>query len=224
MVRRSTWMVLGIFVILVLGVLIWQHYGKTGESVEPTPTVKVTSLVLDLGVRNIARFTITGVNGESISFERDSNNVWVVFGQPAELADSTQIETVVSSLIFLTVNTTLTPQPSLDSMGLDNPSYIITLFLDDGEQIALYVGNLTPTGTGYYTRVDDDPAVVVGKIDMDAVVNMLKIPPLAATYTPTVTPTETPTATMTVTDTPTATFTSTPEATPETEVTITPTP
>lgn len=223
MVRRSTWIVLGVFVALVLSVFLWQRYGKPEEAVEPTPTLKVFSLVFNLGSQTITSFSIEGADGTLITFGRDpASDAWIVVDQPAELADSTQIETVASSLAFMTVNSILSTQPPLDSMGLDKPAYTITLYLDNGGQNVLYVGNLTPTGSGYYARVDDDPAVVVGKIDMDAILNLHKAPPLAATYTPTVTSTATMTATNTSTAIPT--LTSTPEETPEPEMTTTPTP
>jgi hypothetical protein len=220
MLQRSTWIVLGIFALLVLGVFLWQRFGKVDEPVEPTPTVTVVNeMVYDLGEQSIAGFNIVGVDGLSISFERDPVSItWIVKDQPAELADSTQIETAVGKLSFLLIDTKLTTQPPLDSMGLDQPTYMITLILSNGEQIVLNVGDLTPTGTGYYVRVDNNPAVVVAKTDLDSVINLLKTPPLAATYTPTVT--------MTTTSTPTSTktVTSTPQATSEPEVATTPTP
>ena len=103
-------------------------------------------------------------------------------------------------------------------MGLDQPTYTITLLLSNGKQIGLYVGDQTPTGTGYYARADNAQAVVVAKTELDKVINLLKTPPLAATYTPTMT--------MTTTSTPTATKTATktPETTSEPGETITPTP
>ena len=227
MIRRPTWIVLGVFAVLVLGVFLWQRYGVKEESVEPTPTTALISLVFDLGDQTIASYQILDAQGNSISFGHDpTSNVWVVKDQPAELAYSTQIETVAGNLAFLLVDTALATQPPLDSMGLDHPSYSITLFLDNGEQSSLHVGNVTPTGSGYYARVDDGPAMVIAKTDVDVVINLLKTPPLAATYTPTVTPTMTSTATMTATSTlmPTTTSTSTPEMTSEPEMTSTPTP
>jgi len=222
MLRRSTWIVLGIFALLVLGVFLWQHYGKTEEPVEPTPTVMVVNeMVFDLGEQSIAGFRIVGADGSSISFERDPVSInWIVSDQPAELADATQIETAVGNLSFLLIDTKMTTQPPLDSMGLDQPAYMITLVLSNGEQIVLNVGDLTPTGTGYYVQVDNDPAVVVSQTEMDAVINLLKTPPLAATYTPTVTVT----ATNTPAPTATRTATRTPGVTSETELTSTPTP
>lgn len=223
MIRRSTWIVLGIFAVLGLGVFLWQRYGVKEEPVEPTPTTEVSSLVFSLGDQTIASYQILDTEGNSISFGRDPvSDAWVVTDQPAELADSSQIETVAGSLAFLFVDTALAGQPPLDSMGLDQPSYTIKLFLDNGEQSNLYVGDLIPTGSGYYARVGDEPAMVIAKTDMDAVLNLLKTPPLAATYTPTVTFTATMTATST--PMPTVTSTNTLEPTSEPDITNTPTP
>lgn len=158
-----------------------------------------------------------------MSFELDpGDNTWLVSEQAKELADSQRIESIVSSLTFMVIDSELTTQPPLDAMGLDQPTYQITLNLDNGDQIEIHVGNITPTGSGYYVRVDENPAVVIDKIEMDAVINLLSSPPLASTYTPT--PTSTATITATITPTATNTFTRTIEVTPQVETTGSPTP
>lgn len=190
MLRRSTWIVLGIFVLLIVGLFLWQRYGGTQEPLEPTATIPVTEMVFDFNNRTITRFSISGEEGDAISFELNpDNNTWIVVDQPIELADSAQIEAVTGDLTFLTVNTPLPAQPPLDAMGLKNPSYIITIKLSDGEEVVLNIGNQTATGTGYYVMVNKNPAVVVAKAALDSVINLLNNPPLVATSTPTVTST-----------------------------------
>jgi hypothetical protein len=221
MLRRSTLIVLGIFALLILGIFAWQRYGQTEEPVEATATVEITAMVFDLGIQTISSYSISGEDGTAIVFERDQgNNAWFVKDQPAELADVAQIEAGASTLNFLTVSAQLTTRPPLEAMGLDQPTYLVTLFLNDGKEVLLNVGDETPTGTGYYVQVDNNPAVVVSKAELDTVINLLKTPPLASTYTPTIT------TTMIATSTPrpTLTVTITPEATVEPEVTATQTP
>lgn len=223
MLKRSTWIVLGIFAVLILGVFLWQRYGKTEELIEPTPTTQLSELVFDLGDQKIVGFRIDGADGSSILLGQDpTSKAWMVGGQPAELADVTQIDTVASSLAFMMVNRQLPTQPPLDSMGLDLPPYTITLDLDSGKQVVLSIGKLIPTGTGYYARVDENPVMVIAKTDIDSIVSLLTTPPLTTTYTPTATATATMTATST--PKPSMTFTPTPEATSESEVTTTQTP
>jgi hypothetical protein len=219
MLRRSTWIVLVIFAVLVIAIIAWQRFGLKEEPVEPTATVEATEMVFDFSNQSITRYSISSADGSLITFEREpETGAWVVVDQPPELADSTQIETGANTLTFLTVSTKLATQPALEAMGLDKPAYVITLTLSNGEEAVLNVGDLTPTGTGYYVQADNDPAVVVSKVEIDTLINMLTTPPLGATYTPTVTMTET------TTPTPTNTLTSTPLPTDIPEATVTPTP
>ena len=216
--RRSTWIVLGIFVVLALGVFLWQRYGKTDqEAAEPTPTIAPVNMVFDLGTKLVQSFSITDATGESITMQHElSSNMWVVMDQPADMADPTQIEAVASSFSYMTVDTELTTQPPLDAMGLDQPSYTITLDLDNGERNVLFVGDLTPTGTGYYAQVDGKPVVVIAKSDITTLINMLTTPPLKPTYTPT--------ETASLTTDPSMSTTSTLVPTSALEVTVTPSP
>ena len=129
---------------------------------------------------------------KSIDFTRDPGSTnWVIKDLPAEQADSFQIESVSSQLLSLPAIDTLTQSPPLDSIGLANPAYTITMVTADGKQIVTYVGSLSAIGTGYYIRIDSGPVVIVDNVSMDDVLKLLNEPPVLATATPEVTVTET---------------------------------
>lgn len=223
MLRRSTLTTLFIFVLLAIGVLIWHQYGRKDESVEPTPTTKVARLVFDLGLRRITSFTIQDSEDKLITFEKDSDTgAWTITDMAEEFADSAQIDTIASNFANLVVDTELTTQPALDAMGLEKPSHFITLGLDNGEKVTLFIGDLIPTGSGYYARVDDELPFVVLKSDIDNILYLLNTPPLVATNTATAT--VTPLVTVTWTPMQNVTSTIVPVIISESEKTNTPTP
>jgi hypothetical protein len=193
MIRRSTWIVLGIFILLLLGIFIWPKISKNTEPVEPTSTVIVQWPVFDLEGRDVIGIAISDHTGESISFERENPTAdWVVLGQPTELVDSGIFENTVRNLAYLMIDTQFQIEPPLTAMGLDSPSYSILLTLDNAEKVSLFIGNLVPTGGGYYVKVDNNPAVVVSQTDIDFITSSLKNPPLLPTSTPDITLTLTP--------------------------------
>jgi hypothetical protein len=200
MIRRTTWVVLGIFLLLLLAVLVWPKITEKYIPVEPTPTTAIQLPVLDVGNREIIGIKISNHAGAEISFERESPNAaWLVLGQPAESADQEQIENVSIRLSYLMIDRLLPTEPPLDALGLVPPAYTILVTLDNGKQVKLFMGNLVPTGGGYYIKVDDSPAAVVNQADLDVITSNLSNPPLFPTSTPQLTLTLTPTITETQT-------------------------
>jgi hypothetical protein len=201
MIRRSTWIVLGIFILLLLGIILWPKISKNTEPVEPTPTVIIQLPVFDLEGRDVIGIAISDQTGEGILFERENPTAaWVVSGQPTELVDSEIFINTVRNLAYLLIDTQFQTEPQLTAMGLDSPSYTIQLTLDNAEKVILYIGNLVPTGGGYYVKVDNNPAVVVSQTDLDFITSSLKNPPLLPTNTPEIILTFTPETRVTQTN------------------------
>lgn len=198
MLRRSTLVVLVIFLVVLGGLFYWQNLHETKEQTQPTATLETSIPVFDLGDNGIIRIGIVDRAGKAIAFERQSTEVpWTMVGQSAELIDSTQIEYIANELAYLMVDMTLENEPPLDVIGLNDPAYVVTLILEGGKQIVFRIGNITPTGNGYYVKVDENPVNVVAKYDLDEIVGTLYEPPLLPTQTPDLTLTTEPIPTMT---------------------------
>ncbi len=198
MVRRTTWVLLLVFGVLIIFAWLFQRYqaNKTEATTTGTP-VPTAQMLYDLTISQIVDINITNSDGNSIDFTREpGSTTWVIKNLPAEQADSFQIESISSQLLSLQVVDTLTQDPPLDAVGLTDPAYTITMTTTDRKQIITYVGSLSVIGTGYYLRVDSGPVVLIDNVTMDDVLHLLKEPPVLATATPdgTVTGTGTPIA------------------------------
>jgi hypothetical protein len=193
MVRRSTWILLIVFGVLVLFAWLFQRYqsNKTDSTATATPTALPVKLY-SLTSAEINRINITNSAGKNIELYRDPGaSKWAIKDVPVDQADSSQIESLNSQLLSTQVQNTLTQSVSLDSFGLATPAYTITLTTMDGTQVVTYVGALTAIKSGYYLRMDSGPIVIVNNVILDDVLNLLKKPPLLITATPEVTVTET---------------------------------
>jgi len=193
MVRRSTWILLAVFAILVGFAWFFQRYqaNKAENAATATPTTSPVNLY-DLTNTQVNEINITDNAGDKIDLYRDSGSSnWAITGEPVDQADSVQIESISTQLFSLQVKETLTQTPPLDSIGLAIPAYTITMTTSDGTQIITYVGTQTAIGSGYYVRVGDGPVDIVDKAMMDDILNLLKNPPLLPTATPEATATET---------------------------------
>jgi hypothetical protein len=194
MVRRSTWIVLGIFILLAAAAVLWPRLQKENETQEATPTVQPDQpLIFDLDSQDMLWIQVTDAAGEQIEVERESAEAdWVVVGESPETSDSFRIGSVAGQLLAMRATRTFETELGVDTVGLDNPAYTITIRTTAGDEIVTRIGNLTAVGSGYYIQVDDDPVVIVAKLVLDEILSILTEPPLMPTPTPEVTETALP--------------------------------
>lgn len=197
MVRRSTWILIIILVILVGFAWVFPRYraNKAENTATASPTAALPNLYNLTGTQ-VNKITISDSSGNRIGFYRDAGSTqWAIEDVPADQVDSFQIESVSAQLFALQAQMSLTETPPLDSVGLVTPAYTITMTTLNGGQLITYVGSKTPIGSGYYVQVNSGKVMIVDKLVMDDILNLLTNPPLLPTPTPEVTPTETTTPT-----------------------------
>ena len=194
MIKRSTWVVLAIFVILIAAAILIQRTTNETELVEPTPTIQlVQPLLYDLGSSAITWIQFTDAEGNLVEVERESASAdWLVVGESEETSDSFRIGSIAGQLLTMQAMTTFETALGIETVGLDAPAYTITMRTSTGEEIVTTVGNLTAIGSGYYIQVNDGDVMVVAKLVLDEVLGILTEPPLLATPTPEVTETAVP--------------------------------
>ncbi len=195
MMRRSTWIVLGIFVLLIGFTLVYQRYQANNPAATPTAAATSTTppvTLYNLSDTQIKDIKIADNTGSYIDLYQDpASSSWAIEGVPVGQADSTKIKSISNELLVLQVQETLTDTVSLAAVGLDTPAYTITLTTTLNQASITYVGKPTAIGTGYYIRQNDGQIMIVDKSSMDTILNALKEPPLLPTPTPQVTPGET---------------------------------
>ena len=194
MIKRSTWIALAIFVILVAAAILIQRTANETESVVPTPTIRlVQPLLYDLGSSALTWIQFTDAEGNLVEVERESASAtWVVVGESEETSDSFRIGSIAGQLLTMQAMTTFETALGIETVGLDAPAYTITMRTSAGEEIVTTVGNLTAIGSGYYIQVNDGDVMVVAKLVLDEILGILTEPPLVATPTPEATETAVP--------------------------------
>jgi hypothetical protein len=192
MVRRPTWILLIIFILLIGFTWLFQRYqtNKMNNAATATPKIALEN-IYDLDGKQVNEVNIADSTGEKIEFNRNSGSgQWSISNIPVDQVDSFQVESNFAQLFSITAEETLTQTPRLDSIGLVSPAYTISMTTNDGESMITYVGSITPIGSGYYIRVDSGPVIIVDKMVLDDILNMFVNPPLIATATPEITTTE----------------------------------
>jgi hypothetical protein len=187
MIRRNTWLLLILLAALV-GFGFYLKNQKAKTSAEATPT-SGPELLFNSNEGTPNDIKIDDLTGNSVEIVRNSSGVWELKAPTDTAADQGSAEaaaTQTSSLRILS-NVQLGP----DIVGLDKPSYIITIVFSGNQTHKLIVGAVTPIQDGYYVQLDTGKIQIVDKQGLDALLVILKTPPYAATLTPAVTATTT---------------------------------
>lgn len=113
-----------------------------------------------------------------------TNGQWFVKTDKSSLADQGSAETAASQALYLRIIKKFDTPPDTAGTGLNNPSFTINLILEDGSAISLRIGNTTVTKSGYYALSDDGHVLIIGKDEVDVLLDLFSKPPLPVTSTP----------------------------------------
>lgn len=179
MIRRSTWILLLVFVLLIIGTVYIQRRESNTEA-NATPTIEADTpfLVIPEGV-DIVGVRIMNESGDVVDISRqNASNEWSVANQDDGIVDNDRITTALSRLQSVNIKAELEDDTPLEVLGLASPDYTITLRLSADNQLKVYVGSVTIASDSYYSLVDNGSALVVSKSGLDAVIGFLEDPPI----------------------------------------------
>lgn len=123
---------------------------------------------------------------KQVVLARNEAGVWVLKQPIATEADQASAEEAASQVKALRIVSKLELDPA--DVGLTQPSYTLIVETTSGTKKTVRIGDLTPTGSGYYANIDgSNQTLVIGKTGLDALLTLLDSPPYAtptATNTP----------------------------------------
>ncbi|HSQ26164.1 MAG TPA: hypothetical protein VLM80_03465 [Anaerolineales bacterium] len=182
MIRRSTWIVLLVFLVVLAGFLYMQRSSQ-GEEIEIPPTSSSQKL-FELAESDLASVTIQGSDGNTVVLNRSEEGEWVLAQGPSGETDVAAIQSALGQILNAQIVSSPGSLPGLEALNLENALFKILLIGQDGNQILINIGKETPTGSGYYVLTSNQrQVVVVNKFGIDALLNFLVNPPLMPTPT-----------------------------------------
>jgi hypothetical protein len=197
MIRRSTWIIIIIFALVIgLAVLI-EKTPYFQASTTPTPTL--APRVLNLPAGSISAVKLTDSLGPIVSVKMNSSKVWEVIQPQNTNVDQGNMAELVSQLLSMAILSAPQNPPSNDASGLSNPLHTLTIFDVSNQEHTLKIGDLTPTSSGYFIQIDQAKPVVVQKSTVDRVIELLSGVRATPTAPPQLTPSQ---AAPAVTETP----------------------
>lgn len=201
MIRRSTWMVLAAFVLLLAGTLLWPRLrpatgGAPDAGATPTAaplwSVPATDIV---GLRLEDRSS-----GAVVELRRgDEDTPWRMVVPAEGPADAGRVEWAVNALLSPRPQGTIPAPSDLEPYGLAEPARLVTVYFKGDLARSFALGRISPTGGVFYVSVPGQPDVVLlNEYSISDVLSLLDELP----YPPTPAPSETASPTSTGTPEP----------------------
>lgn len=199
MVRKPTWILLGVFAVLLAGVFYLQK-NPLPEAASKTPSPTAAPKLLEgWAPGDIVYMEMKDGQGKDIQMTQDADGGnWTLGPEGKQKVESGLAEEIRSQAVEFRAVTTLPAGYQLDPIGLQTPKRSLTLRSKQGKQVELRIGSATPTGEGYYVQVNNQAPVVVNQSTIDGTLDLFNnaLPtPTPAPATPTTTnpqPTSTP--------------------------------
>lgn len=201
MVRKQTWILLVIFALL-LGVVFYLQKNPLPKSSSATPSATPEKLMIpDLSSSDIVWVELKDNDkGSDLQVSQDAPGTWTLGPDKKLPVQAGTAEQLRSDITAIKVITTVPLGYALNAMGLEKPAQVITLRTTGGTQYVISVGDHTPTGSGYYIKVDNQAAIVVSNDSINSIISLIEgIPPTPTPGPATTTPEGTPSPSTTPT-------------------------
>lgn len=173
MIRRSTWIVFGIFILVSMTAIFLVKSPSsplTTAGQTPSPTT-APRLIEESTVDEVSGIIFEQAGSETIRLIKQTDSKWINESTQA-VVEAGIVEQIISELLATRILLVMPVDYSLDSLSLSAPGQTITITQANGKTMQVLFGGLTPTGNGYYVRLDDQAPVVVSKYALDAVIEL----------------------------------------------------
>lgn len=190
MVRKNTWIVLGVFAALAGLIVLLPYLPDKTDTVEALPAVTLPPQVMQFplfgdtfGAEDIVELSVfVGVELE-LHLSRQEDEVWalVVPIANSDSPDEVDLERVELTLMQLTRFYAIPLEETVDDLalvGLAEPAYKVNIGLADGSTVIFLIGDETPLGSAYFVQVDGGDVVMVDTFYIAALQGILDVPPI----------------------------------------------
>ena len=151
MVKKSTWIILIIFLVLVVGMLLIDKYPVGPFKGKPTATpqpVVIESI-------DFSKVTSIEVISEAGNVQLDkTSGTWELVNERSTSVSQEKVEELLYVLEKLDSKAGLDPDTPMDVLGLTMPNQTIILKTATGTEYSLSIGAATATGSGFYAQVN----------------------------------------------------------------------
>jgi hypothetical protein len=172
MVRKQTWILLGVLAVL-LGLAYYLQQNPVAGSVSATPSPTPTANMLEGWTSNdIVWIEFKNFDGYIVDLTKEDQTGWMLGPEGDEMVEPGNVEQIRAQIVDIRTLALLDPGYNLESVGLAAPSNILTVKDAQGRKAIILFGNQTPTESGYYVQVNGEAPKVVSKYAVESLFDL----------------------------------------------------
>lgn len=142
---------------LLAGAVYWSNRTKQAEEAK---SVSASPKLVSIKDEDVRRVEVLRKDQPPVIAERDKSGGWQVTSPNSWRADADTVNSLVSAFTGLTQDRLVEEKAAdLAQFGLGDPGLQIGITTQDGKKRILSIGDETPTGGGYFAKLDGDPRV-----------------------------------------------------------------
>ena len=149
-------MISAVILLALVGGLYWSNHHKT----DPVPTTDTPPKILTLTEADITKVDLKKKTGDEVVLAKNGAGKWEMT-QPQKLAvDQDAVTSMISTLASLNSERLVEEKSTnLGQYGLAEPAMKVDITKKDGKTQELLIGDDTPTGSGAFAKLENDPRV-----------------------------------------------------------------
>jgi Domain of unknown function (DUF4340) len=140
------------------GALYWSNRKQKAEAAKPA--AGTAPKILSIPEDQIKEVTLKKPGAEATVLQKGNDGKWQIVEPKPERADQDSVSSLVSTISSLNADKLVEAKAAdLSPYGLTSPSLEVTVTKKDGKSQELEVGDNTPTSSGSYVKLANDPHV-----------------------------------------------------------------
>jgi hypothetical protein len=169
-IKRTTWIFLALFVVVAIAAFFFQQNKSDQPDPEPTVTPQ-PPLLQAVDMNELTRIERFSANTDTLVLVTNEEGQWIF--EEGESVRRGMVQELFSSLSSLAVLTSVESGTDLNAIGLEPAQNTIRLVGTNGISTTLEIGDLSPTGNGYYLRLNQTELYLVSAGGMESILDLL---------------------------------------------------
>jgi hypothetical protein len=150
-------LLIAVVLLAVLGGLVW--WSNKAEAKKAAKGTDTGTKLLSIPADQFQEIQIKKLTGETVKLALDNGKWRIVEPKPLP-ADQDAVSSMVTTLSNLSADKLIEEKADdLNAYGLNQPTLDVTVKRKDGKTDEVLIGNDTPTGSGAYAKLPNDPRV-----------------------------------------------------------------